>query len=552
MSLLEVLAAMFVIGTVMASIAPFLVTSVALSDRQRADQSAIQVANDAIERVRALSADSLAIGRSKAEVQRQWNEAPEKVGELLESMELTWDDSLSDLSTEGRKAALPTEPIEVEVNNVVYRQQWYLGRCWQSKADATATPAPSATPAPTESCNKTVTGVKFLRVVVSVDWKHAACPDQFCLYTASTLISNAEDPTFDTVQPPPTVKTVVDQFSYVGDVLMLPHHFQILSTGGRPALKWVATGLPTGLAIDVDSGAITGTFMEAKTFTVEVKVTDKDNRSDYDTFTWTVTDRLTLTNPGKQTTPLNTNVTLAMVVAGGKAPLTWTLTGLPAGWTINSSGVISGRSPAVTTLYSDVTVKVTDSGGQPPAEVSFDWLMAPPLRLAQFTPPGVANGTSVNYELDDALTGAGVAPLTWSATDLPDGLTINPSTGTVTGTIQNGTRYLTTITVTDRMGQQQTITVVVSVSTGGGNDLRVTSSPIPSKPVNVTMTPYSASAVPAAGLTWTATGLPLGVTMTTGGVVSGKPAARGVYRVRLTAKNKSGELAHLMFDWTIT
>jgi prepilin-type N-terminal cleavage/methylation domain-containing protein len=88
-TLLEVLVSIAVIGIVMTSVAPFLVRSLALADQQRGKQVAIQVANDALERVRALDPSSLAGGRSKDAVAKQWDARPSGVDAYLTSAQLS-------------------------------------------------------------------------------------------------------------------------------------------------------------------------------------------------------------------------------------------------------------------------------------------------------------------------------------------------------------------------------------------------------------------------------------------------------------------------------
>jgi hypothetical protein len=46
----------------------------------------------------------------------------------------------------------------------------------------------------------------------------------------------------------------------------------------------------------------------------------------------------------------------------------------------------------------------------------------------------------------------GAAPYTWSATGLPPAITINPSTGTLSGRLSVGT-YTVTVTATDAAGR---------------------------------------------------------------------------------------------------
>ena len=50
--------------------------------------------------------------------------------------------------------------------------------------------------------------------------------------------------------------------------------------------------------------------------------------------------------------------------------------------------------------------------------------------------------------------------------------------------------------------------------------------------------------------TWTATGLPTGVTVS-GATLTGKPTVAGIYVVTLVAKDSPSKTATMMFNWTI-
>jgi Zn-dependent metalloprotease len=83
-----------------------------------------------------------------------------------------------------------------------------------------------------------------------------------------------------------------------------------------------------------------------------------------------------VTNPGAQTTVVNTPVNLQLAATGGTAPLHWTATGLPTGLSISDSGSISGTPTAQNTFA--VTVTATDSAT--PARTgsaSFSWTIQP-------------------------------------------------------------------------------------------------------------------------------------------------------------------------------
>ncbi|GAA1138603.1 M4 family metallopeptidase [Kitasatospora gansuensis] len=79
---------------------------------------------------------------------------------------------------------------------------------------------------------------------------------------------------------------------------------------------------------------------------------------------------VTVTSPGNQSTKINTAVSLQVNASGGTAPRTFTATGLPAGLSISSSGLITGTPTALGT--SNVTVTAKDAVNAT-GSASFTW-----------------------------------------------------------------------------------------------------------------------------------------------------------------------------------
>jgi prepilin-type N-terminal cleavage/methylation domain-containing protein len=539
-SLIEVLVSLVVMGTVMAAVGPFLVRSLAISNLQRSTQAGIQVANDALERVRGLDPSSLLTGRGDLATDAQWKAAPAALSSYLDSMKPAASPMLPVNSTDGAQAPLPTVPIPLTINGVAYEQRFYVGLCWQTKVLVLAI----------GDCSPTVGLVPFFRVVVAVTWKHRACPAGSCIYVASTLVSKGADPVFDIKRPPPTVVDPLSQATYVSTAADL----QIVSAGGRLPLTWTATGLPPGLTMS-SSARITGTPTTVGTYTVRVQVTDRDAKSDDSTFTWTIVAPPALTSPGTQTSRTGTAVTLSVPVTGGLPPLTWAATGLPTGLIINPlTGAITGTPLTAQTVTTTVTVSDTRIPVRT-ASVSFSWRVLTPVTMVNPGPQSMTNGINVGTFIPYAA--GGLKPYTWRAQNLPAGLTMNASTGSVTGIVQQGTRYVVTVWVTDSAGGEAMMTVVCNVIPSSTTDLRVTS-PAPAAPDRTTVAGTAVSFTATAGgptapsYAWTAAGLPPGVTMTSGGTVSGTPTTKGTYIVSLTVKNGTAATANLMFTWSVT
>ncbi|MCX4745897.1 putative Ig domain-containing protein [Kitasatospora sp. NBC_01287] len=144
------------------------------------------------------------------------------------------------------------------------------------------------------------------------------------------------------------------------------------------SLSYTATGLPAGLSIS-SSGLISGTPTTAGTSSVTVTAKDSTGATGSTTFSWTVSsatgNTVTVTSPGNQSGTVGTAVSLQVSgtdSASGQS-LSYSATGLPAGLSISSSGLISGTPTTAGT--SSVTVTATDSTGAT-GSATFSWTVA--------------------------------------------------------------------------------------------------------------------------------------------------------------------------------
>jgi phosphatidylserine/phosphatidylglycerophosphate/cardiolipin synthase-like enzyme/thiamine monophosphate kinase len=271
--------------------------------------------------------------------------------------------------------------------------------------------------------------------------------------------------------------------SNAGKVAIFSPGNQTTATGGTVYLQtqgedtctgtfsYKATGLPTGLSISSTTGVISGTASKAGTYTVTVTGTDTTGPSASATYTWTVGtttgNTVTVTNPGSQTGTVGTPASLQVSAtdsASGQT-LTYSATGLPAGLSINAStGLISG-TPTTATAYS-VTVTATDTTGAK-GSASFTWTINPATaNTVTVTNPGSQTGTvgtpaSLQVSATDSASGQ---TLTYSATGLPAGLSINASTGLISGTPTTATAYSVTVTATDTTGAKGSATFTWTIS----------------------------------------------------------------------------------------
>ena len=167
------------------------------------------------------------------------------------------------------------------------------------------------------------------------------------------------------------------------------------------------------------------------------------------------TNTVTVTNPGNQTGTVGTAASLQIQAtdsASGQT-LTYSATGLPAGLSINAStGLISGTPTTAGT--NSVTVTAKDTTGAT-GSASFTWTINSTTgNTITVTNPGNQTstvGTAVSLQIK-ATDSASGQTLTYSATGLPAGLSINSTTGLISGTPTTASTYSTTVTAKDTTG----------------------------------------------------------------------------------------------------
>jgi hypothetical protein len=247
-----------------------------------------------------------------------------------------------------------------------------------------------------------------------------------------------------------------------------PYSKQFNGAGGcGPALPYqytlIAGSLPPGLSLSF-SGLISGTPTQAGSWSFYVNLSDQNPPSAswcrpaeaQRQFTITVTN-----GAGAQPLSINeaTLPTKATVVgnafsfqftAQGGGTQTWSVQSgaLPAGLTLSSSGLLSGKPTAVGDFT--FTVKVTD--GSRSATQTYTLSVVNPLEVTALAVP--AAEVSRAFRLQLSATG-GRPSYAWALTPgaaLPAGLVLDPATGVVSGVPAVEGAFPVKVTVTDTFG----------------------------------------------------------------------------------------------------
>jgi hypothetical protein len=237
-----------------------------------------------------------------------------------------------------------------------------------------------------------------------------------------------------------------------------------------------AVNLPPGVSLDAGTGAFGGAPESMGTFFPTVVVSNGSSTSEQ-TFTWTVTHPLVQFTGAAISSQSwivqNPIAPLALSATDNQGgTITYTATGLPAGVSISSGGVIAGSPQAVGS--GTATITATSSGaGTSAGQDQFSWSVA----ATSISVSAVADQTwTVGTQVSLAPSATDTSPsatLTFAATGLPPGLSMSPSTGLISGT-PNGAQaaQAVQVTVTDGTGTSasETFSVVVAAAAEPASD----------------------------------------------------------------------------------
>jgi hypothetical protein len=243
-----------------------------------------------------------------------------------------------------------------------------------------------------------------------------------------------------------------------------PYSFQLSADGGGSQVWSVKSGsLPAGMGLS-SSGLISGTPTATGDFTFVVQVTDT-NRTDTETYTLAVVERLKITAPAAPAGEVGVPLVLGLKSTGGRPAVTWSLAqgALPTGLALNpATGEITGK-PGVAGEY-PLKVQVTDTLG---LTATVDVPLKVAARLAVVKKPLPAAKVGTPYRAKLGATG-GVAPLKWNILGgkpgfLPAGIKFNAKTGAFSGTPTKAGVYRLRMQVVDKLGIKSAIGILLKV-----------------------------------------------------------------------------------------
>jgi uncharacterized protein (TIGR03437 family) len=324
----------------------------------------------------------------------------------------------------------------------------------------------------------------------------------------------------------------------VGAAVKAPLSGSLTASGGSGSYTFTASGLPAGVTFS-SSGAtatIGGSSAVAGTFMATVTVIDKAAPPAF-SVTSNVTIQIlglmtaTTLPPGAATVLYTANFT----AAGGTPPYVFSATGLPSGFSLSGSGVLSGTpaSPGPVSF----TVQTSDSTGLTFSTVYSLAIGQAPVSVPAPSLPVAFVGVAYSQKL--AATG-GTPPYAWTLLSgaLPSGFSLSAA-GVISGTATTPGVSVVAVQAMDSSGGIASASAKISVTPA---PLLFTTNDLPSGIVNF---PYPQVILGVTGGTPPYTfaitdgALPPGVTLT-GGVLGGTATTSGTFPLTITVTDSAG------------
>jgi uncharacterized repeat protein (TIGR01451 family) len=358
-------------------------------------------------------------------------------------------------------------------------------------------------------------------------------------HTADTTVPTQESaPTF-TASTPPTSAMVGSAYDYT------------FAAGGVPAPSFAVTSgkLPAGLTLNALTGELSGTPTTAVTATFAVTANNTVGSPD-------VTPMLSITVVPPNSAPTFTAdsppspvtagdaYSYTFAASGNPAP-TFTVTSgaLPFGTALDSvTGILSG-APSTPGTYGFV-VTASNGIGSPAVSGALSITVNPANVAPQLTAatpnPDATIGAAYSYTF--AASGSPSPTFTIDSGTLPTGLSLDQTTGQLSGTPTTAGVFTFTIAANNGVGSPAVSgSITITVAATAAAPVFTAGSANPDAVVGAAYSYlFAASGVPDPTFAIASGALPTGLTLATSGSLSGTPTVAGTYSFTVRASNSQG------------
>ena len=379
-------------------------------------------------------------------------------------------------------------------------------------------------------------------------------------YTTTETASRVIRFTIADITPTLTVRAISDRTSTANRRTSFVAGGVDWNTEDSPTrIFYTATGLPPGITL-TDGTIFSGTPTTAGTYTVVYTATAAGYVSDSETFTWTISETPFLTlgtaldRSGLSGDTINFRGPSAFANTGSPT-ITYRATGLPPGVSFNTS---TRRFTGAPTAGGDYTIEYEASAtGYIGARLSFSWTVTDRiLTVGAISNRSNPAGAPINAFFGPrASANTGNPTVTYTASDLPPGISFNRTTRRFSGTPTTTGTYICNYAVSATNYRSATrsfrweITTAKILTLGGITDKSSTAGTT----ISAFTGPTASASTGSPTITYSVSGLPAGLNFNRNNRrFSGTPSTEGVSTVTYTATATGYASASVTFRWNVS
>ncbi|WP_295515122.1 autotransporter domain-containing protein [uncultured Pseudomonas sp.] len=236
------------------------------------------------------------------------------------------------------------------------------------------------------------------------------------------------------------------------------------AAGGAAPYRYAATGLPAGVALDAASGQLSGTPTAAGTYSVSVTATDNAGNTGSASYSLTIGVAAPVAAATSATVAANSSNNVVTLALSGGAATSVAVVSAPSHGVAVASGTSIRYTPNASYAGSDsFTYSASNASGTSAAASVSITVTASALVLTPAAGALPAASVGSAYRQVFSATG-GVSPYSFSAAGLPAGLSLDASSGSLSGTPTSMGSTSFSITVTDASGTRASASYSLTTS----------------------------------------------------------------------------------------
>ncbi len=330
-----------------------------------------------------------------------------------------------------------------------------------------------------------------------------------------------------------------------------PYSFQFSAHSGCPPYRYaiLSGSLPPGLTLSSE-GVISGTPTTPGSYSFWAGLGDTcvtPETGSQRPFTINIAPHLKVSTTALPPVTVGVPYSFKLAAEGGGTQR-WSVSSgtLPAGLTLSQDGTLSGTATAALPAPVSITFLVTDGSRLDHQALNLD--VVAPLAATAPTLPTAENGHALGAATLTATGGR--QPYTWTATGAPAWLTVNPTTGAISGTPTAAGTFSFQVAVKDAYQATATVNVALTVKA----KLAVKTTRLPATRVGKLYHAVLRTNGGVAPITWKVTSgkFPVGIRLNRKtGVLSGTARKAGSYPLTFTVTDAFGETQDVSLTLTV-